>query len=171
MASDVFETVRTALAVREYKDQSVPENLVHRIVEAGRLTASSMNGQPWHFVVVQEAERLQQLGGLVRTGPYISGAALAIVVAYESASRFGVSDVSRAIQSMILTAWSVGVGSNWTGFNNLEEVGRWCGVPDSYTVLAVLPFGYPSHAIGKGKKNRKPLSEIASSEHFGTEFS
>ena len=62
MASDVFETVRTDLAVREYKDQSVPEDLVRRIVEAGRLTASSMNGQPWHFVVVQEREHLDQLG-------------------------------------------------------------------------------------------------------------
>ena len=28
-------------------------------------------------------------------------------------------------------------------------------------------FGYPSHSIGKGQKNRKPLSEIASLEHFG----
>lgn len=170
MATDVFETVRTALAVREYKDQAVPEDLVHRIVEAGRLTASSMNGQPWHFVVVLQRERLQELGALDRTGPYVSGAALAIVVGYESASRFGVSDASRAIQSMILTAWSEGVGSNWTGFNNLEEVRRWCDLPDSYSVLAVIPFGYPSHSIGKGQKNRKPLSEIASLEHFGTEF-
>jgi len=171
MAADVFETVRTDLAVREYKDQPVPEDLVHRIVEAGRLTASSMNGQPWHFVVVQQRGRLRELGALVRTGPYISDAALAIVVGYESASPYGVSDASRAIQSMILTAWSEGVGSNWAGFNNMEEVGRWCGLPDSYNVLAVLPFGYPSHAIGRGKKNRKPLSEIASSEHFGTQFS
>jgi nitroreductase len=171
MATDVFETVRTALAVRDYKDQAVPKDLVHRIVEAGRLTASSMNGQPWHFVVVQQRERLRELGALVRTGPYISGAALAIVVGYESASPYGVSDASRAIQSMILTAWSEGVGSNWTGFNNLEEVSRWCGLPDSYTVLAVVPFGYPSHPLGRGKKNRKPLSEIASSENLGTEFS
>jgi len=50
--------------------------IADRIVEAGRLTASSMNGQPWHFVVVQEREHLDQLGALVRTGPYISGAAL-----------------------------------------------------------------------------------------------
>jgi nitroreductase len=171
MATDVFRTVRTALAVRDYKDQPVPDDLVHLIMEAGRLTASSMNGQPWHFVLVRQRERLRELGALVRTGPYIAGAAFAIVVGYESASRFGVSDASRAIQSMILTAWSEGVGSNWTGFNNLEEVRRWCSLPDSYTVLAVLPFGYPSHAVGRGKKNRKPLSEIASSEQFGTAFS
>jgi nitroreductase len=171
MANDVFETVRTALAVREYTDQPVPEELVRSIVEAGRLTASSMNLQPWHFLVVQQRPRLRELGGLVRTGPYIAGAALAIVVAYETASPYGVSDASRAIQSMILIAWADGVGSNWTGFGGLEEVRRWCGLPDTYTVLAVVPFGYPSHPIGSGRKNRKPFTEIVSAEHFGTPFS
>jgi nitroreductase len=168
MATDVFETVRTVLAVREYQDKDVPADLVQRIVEAGRLTASSMNLQPWHFVVVQKRERLGELGGLVPTGPYVAGAAFAIVVGYETESRFGVSDASRAIQSMILTAWSEGVGSNWTGFSGLDQVRRWSGLPDSYEVLAVVPFGYPKGSPGQGRKNRKPLSETASSERFGT---
>jgi hypothetical protein len=37
-------------------------------------------------------------------------------------------------------------------------------------VLAVVPFGYPTRAIGKGKKKRKPLAEVASAERFGTPF-
>jgi hypothetical protein len=37
-------------------------------------------------------------------------------------------------------------------------------------VLAVVPFGYPVTAIGKGKKNRKPLSEVAHRERFGQPF-
>src|SRR5262249_44828346 len=53
---------------------------------------------------------------------YIAGSAAAIVVAYERESRFGVSDASRAIQGMILTAWADGVASNWTGFGGLENV-------------------------------------------------
>ncbi|HVB14521.1 MAG TPA: nitroreductase family protein [Candidatus Dormibacteraeota bacterium] len=168
MATDVFDTVRTVLAVREYQDQDVPADLVQRIVEAGRLTASSMNLQPWHFVVVQQRERLRELGLLVPTGPYVAGAAFAIVVAYETQSRFGVSDASRAIQSMILTAWSAGVGSNWTGFSGLDQVRQWSGLPNTYDVLAVVPFGYPKRSPRLGRKNRKPLSEIASAEHFGT---
>jgi hypothetical protein len=38
-------------------------------------------------------------------------------------------------------------------------------------VLAVVPFGYPKRALGKGKKQRKPLAEVVSSERFGTPLS
>ncbi len=50
-------------------DRPVPEDVIRRIVEAGRLTASSMNRQPWHFVVVTERETLGRLGQAVVTGP------------------------------------------------------------------------------------------------------
>ncbi len=86
MANQVFDVVRTAIAVREYQDKPVPGDLVSRVVQAGRLTASAANRQPWHFVVVRERENLRALGSLVRTGPYIATAALAIVVAYEKES-------------------------------------------------------------------------------------
>jgi nitroreductase len=168
MSNQVFDTVRTLLAVREYQDREVPEDVLLRIVEAGRLTASAQNKQPWHFVLVRSREGLRELGTLVRTGPYIANAAAAIVVAYEKASRLGVSDCSRAVQSMMLTAWADGVGSNWTGFGGLDGVARMVDLPDAYEVLCVVPFGYPSRPVGKGKKNRKPLAEVASAERFGT---
>ena len=171
MANDVFEVVRTVLAIREYQDKEVPADVVSRIVESARLTASSMNRQPWHFVVVRRRDGFRQLGALVQTGPYIAEAAFAVVVAYEKDSRFGVSDASRAIQSMVLTAWAEGVGSNWAGFGGMDVVRRHVGLPDSYDVLAVVPFGYPRRAVGRGQKNRKPLSEVASAEHFGRPFS
>src|SRR5690349_3958345 len=165
----VFEAVRTVLAVRKYHETPVPPDIVRRIVEAGHLTASSKNGQPWHFIVVENRETLRQLGVLVRTGPYIAQAPLAIVVAMEQ-SQFAVSDASRAIQSMILTAWSEGVGSNWAGFQGLTEVKSLLGIPDGVDVLAVVPFGYPAQAIGQGKKQRKSLSEVAHRERFGEPF-
>src|SRR5512138_3567821 len=101
---DVFDAVRTVLAVRQYQDKPVPPDAIRRIVEAGRLTGSSINGQPWHFIVVQNKETLQQMGGLVRTGPYVAQAPAAIVVVLDR-TQYAVSDGSRAIQSMVLTAW------------------------------------------------------------------
>src|SRR2546429_41416 len=78
---EVFDAVRTILAVRSYRAQPVAESAVLRILEAGRLTASEKNAQPWHFSVVTDRSTLAQLGALVPTGPYIAQAALAIVVA------------------------------------------------------------------------------------------
>jgi nitroreductase len=169
MANPVFDAVRTIMAIRDYQEKAIPADVVTRIVDSGRLTASAANRQEWHFVVVREPETLQALGSLVRTGPYIAKSVLAIVVAYEKKSHTGVSDCSRAIQSMLLTAWAEGIGSNWAGFGGLEGVRDKVGLPDRYEVLAVLPFGYPARPV-KGRKKRKPLSEVASAERFGTPF-
>jgi nitroreductase len=166
---EVFDAVRTVLAVRHYQDKPVPAEVVRRIVEAGRLTGSSMNRQPWHFIVVESGDTLRQLGGLAKTGPYIAQAPLAIVVAIERTT-FAVSDGSRAIQSMILTAWSEGVGSNWVGFRGLNEVKSLLSIPDELEVLGIIPFGYPARPVGKGKKKRKSISEVAHFERFGQRF-
>jgi nitroreductase len=91
-------------------------------------------------------------------------------VAVEKASRFGVSGASRAIQSMMLTAWEAGVGSNWVGFGGLAEVATVLGIPPDLDVLAVVPFGYPVEDRRRGKKTRKPLGRIAHWERFNQPF-
>ncbi len=163
---NVFDTVRTLLAVRSYQDKPVPEESLRRILEAGRLTGSSMNGQPWHFIVVQNSATLHQLGSLLRSGSYVAQAPLAIVVA-TSKSIYAVSDASRAAQSMMLTAWMDGIGSNWVGFGGLNQIKPLLGIPAEIDVFAVLSFGYPKQKIGQGKKRRKPLAEISHREQWG----
>ena len=166
---DVFEAVRTILAVRRYQNTPVPEAAIRRIVEAGRLTGSAMNEQPWHFIVVQDRETLRRLGALARTGPYVAEAPLAIAVAVEK-TPFAVSDASRAIQSMLLTAWADGVGSNWVGFGGLEEVKALLKIPGGLDVLAILPFGFPVGVAGRGKKRRKPPGAVTHRERYGQPF-
>jgi nitroreductase len=166
---DVFEAVRTLLAVRSYQDTPVSDAVVRRVVEAGRLTGSGMNRQPWHFIVIRDRTTLRRLGELASTGPYVADASVAIVVAIDK-TPFAVSDASRAIQSMLLTAWADGVGSNWVGFGGLDNVKSLLDIPARLDVLAILPFGYPTRAIGRGKKQRKPLREVAHLERFGREF-
>jgi nitroreductase len=167
---DVFEAVRTVLAVRKYQDRPLPDDVLRRIVEAGRLTASASNRQPWHFVVVTDRGKIDAIADASRSGPYIKEAPVAIAVAIERASTFGVSDASRAIQSMILVAWEAGVGSNWVGFGQMTAVQTLLEIPEEYDVLAVVPFGYPAEERRAGVKNRKPLSEIASLNRFGQPF-
>jgi nitroreductase len=169
---EVFDAIRTVRAVRAYDDRPLPPEVVRRIVESARLTASSKNGQPWHFIVLDDREGLRGLGALTKTGPYVAQAPLAVVVAVEDESPYGVSDASRAIQSMVLTAWADGVASNWVGFNNLDDVKSMLGIPDGISVVAVVPFGYPAAGAPKprGKKQRKALGEIVHHGRFGRPF-
>ena len=166
---EVYEAVRTVLAVRSFQEKAVPPEVIRRIVEAGRLTGSAKNLQPWHFVVVQDRKTLQKLGALARTGAHVAQAAAAVVVAVDK-TPFAVSDASRAIQSMLLTAWADGVGSNWVGFGGLEPVKALLDIPAGLDVLAILPLGYPARPVGRGKKERKPLAEVAHLERFGHPF-
>ena len=166
---DTFEAIRTLLAVRRYQDKPVPEATLRRVVEAGRLTGSAKNLQPWHFVVVQDRATLQKLGALARTGAHVAQAAAAVVVAVDK-TPFAVSDASRAIQSMLLAAWADGVGSNWVGFGGLDEVKSLLAIPAKLDVLAILPLGYPAARVGRGQKDRKPLPVVAHRERYGQAF-
>src|SRR3954462_4195717 len=166
---EVFDAIRTMQAVRQYQDRPVPDDVLRRVLEAGRLTASGMNAQPWHFIVVQDPETLRQIGALARTGQYIAGAPVAIAVAVDR-TRLAVSDASRAIHSMLLTAWADGVGGNWVGFGGLDDVKALLSIPEELDLLAIVPLGYPTAATGRCKKARKPLAEIASRERYGQPF-
>jgi nitroreductase len=68
---------------------------------------------------------------------------------------------------MMLVAWGDGVGSNWTGLTGLENVRQEFGLPDTYDVLAVIPFGYPKRKV-IGRKKRIPFDQVVSAERFGS---
>ena len=100
MANEVFEAVRTLMAIREYADRPLPADAARRIVEAGHDTASASNVQPWHFVLVRERDALRKLGSLIRTGPYLANAAAALWAAEAVKTlRAGVERADAAIRS------------------------------------------------------------------------
>jgi len=166
---DVFEAARTVLAVRQYIPRPVPPATARRILDAGRLTGSSMNGQPWHFVLVDSPEALEGLGRVAATGRFISQAGMAIAVAIDK-TEYAVSDASRAIQSMILTAWSEGVASNWAGFFHLEQAKSLLGIPEQLDLFAIVAFGYGATPPSRGMKKRKALSAVVHYGRFGNPF-
>ena len=44
------------------------------------------------------------------------------------------------------------------------------GIPEGIDILAIVAFGYPAKAIGKGQKKRKSLGEIAHRERWDQPF-
>lgn len=165
----VYDAIRTMLAVRSYADKAIPAEVVTRIVQAARLTGSSRNRQQWDFVVIQDKETLRRLGELASTGSYIGGASLAVAVVVPDGP-VGYIDGARAAQDMMLAAWGEGIGSNWVGNVNTAEVKQLLKVPAEKMILTVIPFGYPTEKVGAGKKNRKPLGEVIHREQFGAPF-
>ena len=58
---EVFDCIRRRRTVREFKPDAVPEEVVYKILQAGRWSPSSSNSQPWHFVVVTDPETKKRI--------------------------------------------------------------------------------------------------------------
>jgi nitroreductase len=145
--------------VREYAETPVPEDVVTRILDAGRLAGSSRNTQRWEFVVVEAAR--EQLADAVYRPGNVRGGTLVVAIVGEA----GGIDVGRCAQNMMLAAWNDGVVSCPNGIKDPEAAAKICGGE----VKAVLSFGYPAKPRDpesrpadewSAKANRKPLDEI-----------
>ena len=167
---EVFDAVRTVLAVRQFQDKPIPEPIVRQIVEAGRLTASSMNGQPWHFIVVRERERLKRLSELGPFAVHLAGAAFAVVFASpDPTGRWSIAfDLGQAAAYMQLAAWELGVGSCIASIYEPDKAKAMLGAPDDLHLQMALSFGYPAQVQDRPprKGGRRSLAEVVHWEQW-----
>ena len=167
---DIEEVIRKKRDVRKFKPDQIPDDIVTKILEAGRLSQSSKNSQPWYFIVIKNKETLNTLATYTYSGDFLKDAPLAIAIVLHNAKLE--SDGGRCIQNMMLTAWKYNIGSCWIS-NFWEKSKELLEVPMSpdYKLLTVIPFGFiPDNLSKPGKKKRKSLAEIVYTEKFGNPF-
>jgi nitroreductase len=163
---DTFECIRKRRDIRSYLKRDVPDNIMVKIIEAGRLAPSAMNLQPWHFIVIKNKETLKELSIFCTSGRFIIDASFAVVVVTEPANKWHEIDGTRAVQNMALAAWNEGVGCCWIGAIDRDKVKEKLNVPRNLHILTVLPFGYPEQFTVKREKIRKSSDEVFHRERF-----
>lgn len=164
---DATEAVRTKLDVREFADRRVTSKDKLDILEAARLTQSGTNSQHWRFILVHEKPGLHTLAEDSSWGKWVEGADFAVVVCTDPTKSFHMIDAGRAVQDMQLTAWDKGIASGvFTGIKQ-EEFRRDFALPEGLSPTIVVGFGFPKKRL-LGKKNRKPLSEVAFLGKYGS---
>jgi nitroreductase len=165
---DVFQCIRRRRTIRDFKPDPVPDDVVHKILQAARWAPSSSNTQPWHFVVVRNRETITELGRICTQGAFIGQAPLAIAVVMGETRRPHL-DAGRALQQMELMAWSEGLGTCFVGIRGEQqtEVKTLLGIPEDMELITVLPFGYRIMRPAGTGTPRKPMSEITHGERFG----
>jgi nitroreductase len=167
-AMDAFLAVASRREVRRYADRPIPPEVERRILEAGRISGSSQNRQPWRFVVVSSPEAVQRTAEAVWAGDNVRGAALvvAVIVAGKGPVSF---DAGRAAQNMLLAAWNEGVGACPNGIADRDKMAEAIGLREDDHFATVLTFGYPARAIDPeartpeewlGRADRRPLEDI-----------
>ena len=75
-----IETIMTRTSIRSYTDRAVSADTVEMLLRAGMAAPTAVNAQPWHFVVVNERAKLDELAGTNRHSDMLRQAPLAIVV-------------------------------------------------------------------------------------------
>lgn len=161
---DAFVDIVSVRAVREYSDQPLPDDVAERILQAGRVTGSSRNSQPWTFHIARRAETLALLSQAVFAPENVRDCRLAVAIV----SAKGGFDIGRCAQNMMLAAWNDGVGSTPNGIKDPNRMNQMLRLPEGHSAVTVLSFGYPARA-GKlpddtsailARVKRTPLEEL-----------
>src|SRR3954454_16738267 len=77
---DTWDVVRARRNVRQYTDEAIARGDLERILEAGRRAPSSMNWQPWHFVVVDDRDQRIELAKVWQGARHVAGSAATVAL-------------------------------------------------------------------------------------------
>jgi nitroreductase len=144
---EVFDAIRTNRSIRKFTDEPVSREHAERIMNAGRLSGSAKNLQPWIFVAVTDRATLQALSECGPSCGHLAGAAFAVVLVtqdlHQPPTLVTPFDLGRASQNMILAAWDLGIASSMATIYEPGKAAAILGVPDGQDVPWAISFGYP----------------------------
>ena len=190
---DLFEAIKSRRSIRNYKAKDIDDNLIDKILEAGRWAPSWGNSQCWQFIVVRDpeikAELSESLFGpklpdkqMVNPAKKAFGTVPVVIIVCAKVGRSGfhpkngkaetdkgdwfMFDAALAVQNMVLAAHALGLGTVIIGAFDAQKVEKALGVPSGYRVVTMFPVGVPDK---KGATtSRKALSDITYTNRWGT---
>jgi nitroreductase len=170
---DRIRLLRDLRAVREYRPDPVPENVLDDIYEVTRWTGSARNLQPWELVVVRERSTLDRLAQFEGYAAHLAGAPLGVVLVMDGDNpEYATYDEGRLAERIMLAAAAHGLGSciGWWSKPAQEEVKRFLGIPADRIVRTVLAIGDTDDAARRARHRqteaRKPIAEFVHQERF-----
>ncbi len=182
---ELSEAIRERRSIRRYRKDPVPDASILECIEAARLAPSWANTQVSRFIVVKEQrikEALQE--ALTPSNPARQAMLDAPCVVCLAAQR-GASGVKKgeaatdkgdwfmydsgiAMEHLVLTAWSIGLGTVHVGAFDAKKAEATLAIPAGFSVVAMTPLGYFEER--PGPRPRKGLDEILFLDQFGKAY-
>ncbi len=181
---DFFTTVEKRRSIRKYQDKEVKEEIIKKVIDAGRLAPTGGNMQPWEFIIVKEKANINRITDATFIGfdkessmkqDWLRNAPALIVVCVDfkrTIARYGemgrkiaLFDNAAAIENMLLAATALELGSCWVSGFDTEELKRVMGIDGQVEPISILPLGYPEYI--PGRPNRFSYNEIVHYEQYG----
>lgn len=155
---DAYKAIVTKRDTRSYTKEPVSDELLKRLVQAGRMAGSAKNRQPVRFVVLRDRENMD---ALAKCGDFsqplgVATAAIAICLAPDE-SEF---DAGRAGQNIMIAAWNEGLASCPIRIHHIDCGRETLGLPQGWYIPIVVCLGHPEPTVPMGLgRSRKPLDE------------
>jgi nitroreductase len=172
---ELFEAIKNRRSIRAYKKQDLPPETIDQLIDAARLAPSAGNVQPWAFVVASKPKTKQALSKAAYGQKSLEEASAVFVVCADeklAEETYGArgktlychQDTAAAIENILLTACSMGLGTCWIGAFREEEIRKVINCPQNMKPVALIPVGYPNES--PPVRPRRPASEVVYKETF-----
>ncbi len=158
--------IKSRHSVRKYKPAPIDELVIRDALECAHQAPTATNLQPWLFGTVANRDMLRAIAKLTDKGQFIADAQVCFAVFGERSAKYYLEDCCAATENLILALQSHGVGSCWvTGEKKqyIEDVRKLLNVPEQYTLVSLIPAGYPADIEIVEKK---PLSKVSFRERY-----
>jgi nitroreductase len=170
---ETWDAIRARRNVRTYEDRPIPPEDLERILEAARRTPSSMNEQPWDFVLCTERDTLRELSRTWRYAAHVAGSAatvglVAALPAGPDEAESVAYDMGQATLQMMVTAADLGIGSSHASVGDQDIARRILGLPPDRSCVGLIAFGYPADRRLRpiARPDRRPLEQIVHHERW-----
>lgn len=164
--SETLETIKSRRSIRKYKEDSIPEDILNKIIEAGTYAPSGMGKQSTIILAVANKEvrdKLSKINASIMgsTNDPFYGAPVVLVVLADKSVRTHVYDGSLVMENLMLAAHDLGVGSCWIHraketFETEEgkELLKSLGIEGEYEGIGNCILGYPDGELPVAKQRK-----------------
>ena len=170
---ETWDAIRARRNVRAYEERAIPPEQLERILEAAWRTPSSMNEQPWDFVVCTDREALRKLAETWRFARHVGGSAATVVLVAplpgDQDSRDWIFyDMGQATMEMMLAAADLGIGSSHAALDDQALAQEVLGIPEDRFCVGLVAFGYPADRPLRpvDRPDRRPIDQVIHREHW-----
>lgn len=141
---NVLDAIKMKRAVRKFQDTPLPDDVIYKILNAGRRSQSSKNNQAWQFIAIRDKKILQALSKCGEWAGHIAGAALCVaILTPDPDDKFQIMfDAGQSAAFMQLAAWELGVGSVPASLYDFELTRSILQYPSEWHLRIALSFGY-----------------------------
>jgi nitroreductase len=167
---EYYDLIGSRESIRNYDPyRPVPEEILERILNAGRLAPSACNYQPWKFLVISSPVLLEKIKACYNRAWLKDAPHILVIVGLRSRawnrSYDGYNsietDVAIALTHIILAAENEGVGTCWIEAYDPVMLKEALNISENQLIFGITPLGYQKAGFKKSSnKIRRTLSDI-----------